>query len=108
MTTREVYAPETANDVLVWCFILTKPKAQETVEALLEEWFAERKGAALWHQGYSQKKGQGVLLLALADPHDDYNWLAEALNETRAVIDYDFYGDVDEHDDESDDEEEED
>lgn len=98
-------ASQPTTDVLIWCFVLCKRKSLETVEEHLYTWFADREGAYLLHRGYGEKKGQGVLILELTDPDDSYDWLAEALNGERGVIDYSFYGD-DLDDDDGEDEEE--
>jgi hypothetical protein len=96
----------TTTGTVVWCFILTKPKALDTMVKRLEEWFASREHATLLSQGYSEKRGQGVLLLELCDPNDNYHWLAEALDQEKQVADYSFF--EDDGPDEADDEEEED
>jgi hypothetical protein len=93
MTTTASEETTTATDVLIWCFVFCKAKSLETVEEKLYQWFADREGAYLLHRGYGEKKGQGVLILELTNPDDDYGWLAEALNQERGVIDYTFYGD---------------
>jgi hypothetical protein len=73
----------------------------------LEQWFASREHATLLSEGYSEKRGQGVLLLELADPHDDYGWLAEALEQEKHVADYSFFEDDGPDEADTDDEEEE-
>jgi hypothetical protein len=101
MTMTTTSSKETTTDVLIWCFVFCKPKSLETVEEKLYQWFADREGAILLHRGYGEKKGQGVLILELTDPDDDYGWLAQALNQERGVIDYSFYGDDLDADDEA-------
>ncbi|SRR6266568_2514456 len=93
MTTTSSEETTTTTETVVWCFILTKPRVTDAVAELLEQWFAEREGATLLYQGYSEKKGQGVLLLELTDPNDDYGWLAEALDQEKRIADYSFYED---------------
>jgi hypothetical protein len=99
---------ETTTGVLIWCFVFCKPKSLDAVEDKLSQWFADREGAYLLHRGYGEKKGQGVLILELTDPDDDYGWLTEALNQERGVIDYTLYGDDLDADEEDNNEEEED
>jgi hypothetical protein len=96
---------ETTTAVLIWCFVFCKRRSLDAVEEHLYTWFADREGAYLLHRGYSEKKGQGVLILELTDPDDDYGWLVEALNQERGVIDYSLYGDdLDDDEEDNDDE----
>jgi hypothetical protein len=106
MTTTSSEDTTTATGTVVWCFIQTKPKALNTVVKRLEQWFASREHATLLSEGYSEKKGQGVLLLELADQDDDYGWLADALEHEKHVVDYSFH--EDDGPDEVDNDEEED
>ncbi len=91
MTTTSSENLITTTDTLVWCIILTKPRTRDAVVKRLEQWFAEREGATLLYEGFSEKQGQGVLLLELADADDDYGWFANALDQEKHVTDYTFY-----------------
>lgn len=103
MTTTSSEEATTTTGTVVWCIIFCKPRVLDAVVKQLEQWFAEREGATLLYQGFSEKKGQGVLLLELCDEGDDYGWLAEALDQEKHILDYSFY-----EDDGPDEEEEED